>query len=417
MRDRQNAQSHQRAEERLADRFSEQLSRHWSGLRAEMRAERKEHPSINAGASDFRAARVPYGVDLAAAWAWRFLVIVAAGYLVAKALGFLIVVVMPVIIALLIAALAAPVVELLSRLIPRGLASLVVLVGVLGAIALMLTFATQQVVNGADDLAKQVVTGLDEIRVWLKDGPLNASDQQIDDAIKGMQNLVSTGNQEIVARVTEVGTIIGHVVAGFFIILFSTYFFMSDGDRIWSWVVRLFPRAARARADSSGRVAWASLTQFVRATVLVALTDAMGIALVAAILKVPFVAAIGVLVFLGAFVPMVGATVSGSVAILVALVAQGPVVALIMLGGVIAVQQLEAHVLQPFLMGRFVSLHPLGVILAIAVGVIVAGIPGALVAVPLAAAVNAVAAHLSEGNVEEPTRAEFPLGDLGQKGT
>ena len=115
-------------------------------------------------------------------------------------------------------------------------------------------------------------------------------------------------------------------MAGFFIVLFSTYFFLADGDRIWSWVVRIFPRAARERADSSGRVAWISLTAFVRATVIVAFTDAVGIMIGAAILRVPFVIAIGVLVFLGAFIPMVGATVSGTVAVLVALVDQGPVV-------------------------------------------------------------------------------------------
>ncbi len=194
---------------------------------------------------------------------------------------------------------------------------------------------------------------------------------------------------------TEVGTAVGHVLAGFFIILFSTYFFLADGDRIWAWMVRLAPRAAREHVDSSGRVAWISLTQFVRATVIVAAVDAIGIMIVAAILGVPFVLAIGVLVFLGAFVPMVGATIAGTVAILVALVDQGPITALLMLGGVILVQQIEGHILQPFLMGRWVSVHPLGVIVAIGCGVLVAGIAGALVAVPLAAAVNAVVQHLA----------------------
>jgi putative heme transporter len=127
----------------------------------------------------------------------------------------------------------------------------------------------------------------------------------------------------------------------------------------------------------------------------VAAVDAIGIMIVALILGVPFVMAIGVLVFLGAFVPMVGATVAGAVAVLVALVDQGPITALFMLGGVILVQQIEGHILQPFLMGRFVSVHPLGVIIAIGIGVIVAGIPGALVAVPLAATANAVAQHLA----------------------
>ena len=193
--------------------------------------------------------------------------------------------------------------------------------------------------------------------------------------------------------------------------LFATYFFLADGNRIWGWVVRIFPRASRERADSSGRIAWTSLTAFVRATMLVAFTDALGVMIVAAILKVPFVFAIGVLVFIGAFIPMIGALLSGSVAVLVALVAQGPVVALIMLGGVVAVQQLEAHVLQPFLLGRLVRVHPLAVIVAIAAGVLVAGIAGALVAVPLVAALNAVVMHLSNTGSTEREAEEEPLGD------
>ena len=186
------------------------------------------------------------------------------------------------------------------------------------------------------------------------------------------------------------------MLAGLFLVLFSTYFFLADGERIWAWVVRLAPRAARSRVDSSGRVAWISLTQFVRATVIVAITDAVGVMIAASILQVQFVFAIGVLVFLGAFVPIVGAFVAGTVAVLVALVDHGIVVALLMLGAVVLVQQIESHVLQPFLMGRFVSIHPLGIIVAIAAGILVAGIPGALVAVPFAAAANAVVQHLAE---------------------
>jgi predicted PurR-regulated permease PerM len=171
-------------------------------------------------------------------------------------------------------------------------------------------------------------------------------------------------------------------------------------------VVRLFPLQARDKADSSGRKAWVSLTAFVRATIIVAAVDAIGIALGAAILGLPLVSAIGILVFVGAFVPVVGALVSGSVAVLVALVAKGPLVAIIMLAVVIGVQQLEAHVLQPFLLGRAVSLHPLAVILAIATGVVIAGIVGALVAVPAAAVLNTIVSHLA-GNDEvgpEPPR-------------
>jgi putative heme transporter len=390
-------------EEQFERRFSAQFAKHWAQVRAERRRDEAddETPSIRPGTSNFNRAQVPYGVDLAAAWSWRFIVIVVAGYLVATAVGFFSLVVMPLVIALFIAALVMPLVEVLSRVLHRGVASFLVVVGVLGIVAVMLTFATQQVIDGATNLADQVVSGLDQIRDWLRDGPLNASDAQIDDAIDEMQELVTQSNAEIVGRLTEVGTAIGHIVAGFFIVLFATFFFLADGRRIWSWIVRLFPGAARARADSSGRVAWLSLTQFVRATVLVALVDAIGIMIVAAILDVPFVAAIGVLVFLGGFVPLVGATISGIVAVLVALVAQGPIVALIMLGGVIGVQQLEAQVLQPFLLGRMVSVHPLGVIVAIACGAYFAGIAGALVAVPLVAAVNAVVVYLSS-SPDEP---------------
>jgi putative heme transporter len=302
------------------------------------------------------------------------------------------------VVALLIAALVSPVVDGLHRIgLPRGLASILVVVGGIAFVAALLTVAGNQVANGANDLADQTVKGLDEVKTWLKDGPLHASDSQINQYIDRTQEALtpSADGGSILSRVTEVGAALGHVLAGFFIVLFATYFFLADGARIWAWAVRLAPRAAREHVDSSGRVAWVSLTQFVRATVIVALTDAIGIMIVAAILGVPFVLAIGVLVFLGAFVPMVGATVAGTVAVLVALVDQGPITALLMLGGVILIQQIEGHVLQPFLMGRWVSVHPLGVIVAIGCGVLVAGIAGALVAVPLAAAVNAVVQHLA----------------------
>ena len=400
-------QQQRKSDERFAERFAQQ----WASMRAASRVE-EEPVSIHAGESNYAPARVPYGVDLAAQWSWRLLVVAAAGLIVARGIGMFAVVVLPVVIALLLAALLIPVVEVLHRArLPRGVASLLVVLGAIGLLVLLLTFAGQQIAQGANDLAKQVVSGLEQIRVWLKTGPLHASDSQINAYIKSAQDAVTTSNEQIVSRLTEVGTALSHIVAGFFIILFATYFFLADGNRIWSWVVRIFPRASRERADSSGRIAWTSLTAFVRATVMVAFTDALGVMLVAAILQVPFVFAIGVLVFIGAFIPMIGALLSGSVAVLVALVAQGPVVALIMLGGVVAVQQLEAHVLQPFLLGRLVSVHPLGVIVAIAMGVLVAGIAGALVAVPLVASLNAVVLHLADSSRTDREVEELPVGD------
>jgi predicted PurR-regulated permease PerM len=376
------------------DGLAERIAAQWAQLRAERRAE----PAFTTGPSNFSRAQVPWGLDLAAAWSWRLIVIVVAMLGLLWTLRFFAVITLPLAVSLLIAALAVPMVNTLRRIgLPRGAATGIVMVLGIGAVAMLLTYVGQQVAQGATDLADSVVTGLDQVRSWLRTGPLHVSDSQLDGYIKEIQGAVtdSTGSGGVVSRVTEVGTAVGHVVAGFFIVLFSTYFFLADGDRIWSWMVRLAPRAARERVDASGRVAWVSLTQFVRATVLVALADAVGIMVVAAILQVPFVVALGVLVFLGAFVPMIGATVAGTVAILVALVDQGPVTALLMLIGVVVVQQFEGHVLQPFLMGRFVSLHPLGVIVAIGCGVLVAGVAGALIAVPLAAAGNAVAQHLA----------------------
>jgi predicted PurR-regulated permease PerM len=387
------------------------LAHQWAAMR---RHEREPEPvEIAAGTSNFSRAEVPYGVDLAAAWSWRLLVIAGAAYIVFHVIGFLAVLVIPVVVALLITALVVPVVDWLEEAgVRRGVGSILVVALTIATVAALLTFAGQQVANGADDLANSTVDGLQKIRDWLQDGPLHASDSQINDYIQRIQDGITKQTQEggVVGRVTEVSSAVGHILAGFFIVLFSTYFFLSDGNRIWAWVVRLSPRAARERVDSSGRVAWISLTQFVRATVIVAATDGILIGLGAAILSVPFSLAIGVLVFLGAFVPIVGATVAGTVAVLVALVDQGPVRALIMLAIVIGVQQLEGHVLQPFLMGRWVSVHPLGVILAIGAGVLTAGVAGALVAVPLAAALNAVVQHLAAYTAP----GDDPVEELGE---
>lgn len=388
-----------RSEREDDDRLAHRLAQQWAQLREERERALALPPARPATPSGFSRTQVPHGLDLTAAWAWRFLVIVAAAVVVAKAVGFLSVVVLPVVIALLVAALVMPMVDLLHRRggLPRGLSSLLVVLALIAGVSALLTLAGQQIANGATDLVDQSARGIGEIRDWLKDGPLNASDSQINDYLQQTQEALAKQSEsgEIASRVTELGSALSHVFAGLFIALFSTYFFLADGARIWAWVVRLTPRAARPHVDSSGHVAWISLTQFVRATVVVALVDAIGIAVGAAILGVPFVLAIGVLVFLGAFIPLVGATIAGAVAVLVALVDQGPLTALLMLAVIIGVQQVEAHVLQPFLMGRWVSIHPLGVILAIAIGVLVGGVAGALVAVPLAAAVNAVGEHLA----------------------
>lgn len=395
------------SESRLGERLASQLAHQWAFLRAERRP---EPITITTGSSNFSRAQVPWGIDLAAAWSWRLIIVAGAVYGLARVMAYFGVITLPLAISLLLAALVGPAVGWLQRIgLPRGLAAGIVMIVGITTVGLLLTYVGQQVAAGAQDLADSVVQGLGQVKRWLREGPLNLSDSQLNGWIESVQRTITENSREgsAVTRLTELGTAVGHVFAGFFIVLFSTYFFLADGGRIWAWLVRLAPRAAREHVDGSGRVAWVSLTQFVRATVLVALADAIGVTIVAAILGVPFVLAIGVLVFLGAFVPMVGATVAGTVAILVALVDQGPITALLMLGGVILVQQIEGHILQPFLMGRFVSVHPLGVIVAIGCGVLVAGIAGALIAVPLVAAGNAVVNHLARE--QEPEDYESPV--------
>lgn len=351
--------------------------------------------------------QIPAGVRLAAAWSWRGLVISAAVALVMYGLVQLSVVVVPALIAILVTALTIPVVNFLARLgLPRfpaaGLGLLLVVVVIFG----LLTLVGQQIASGFNDLAEQVLEGIQQVRQWLVEGPLQLDDQDInefiDQAIAQAQEFVETGGSQITAGVLNVASTVSNVIAGFLLVLFAALFFLYEGDRIWAWCVNLFPRHAHERIDGAGRKGWQTLTAFVRATILVALVDAIGIGLVAYILKVPFWFPIAVLVFLGAFIPILGALISGVVAILVALVVHGPLVALLMTGGVLLVQQIESNILQPILMGRMVRVHPLAVILAVGAGVYLAGIAGAFFAVPIIAVLNAVVSYLVRPPGEDP---------------
>lgn len=344
-----------------------------------------------------RRYEVPVGVEIAAGWAWRLLLIAAAGGIVIWLLRYFSEVTVPIAVAVLGTALTIGAVDwLVEHKVPRLLATFIVVLTMLLAFTGMLALVGQQLSTQVDDLKANVVEGISQVQDWARTGPLALSDAQLESWIDEAKATISTTDSSVLTRISAVGTTITHVVAGFFIALFSAFFFLYEGNRIWGWIVALFPRAARERVNSSGQTAWRSLTAFVRATVIVALIDAMGIAFAAWALGVPLTLAIGVLVFMGAFVPIIGALISGMVAVLVALVAQGPWTALFMLLAVIAVQQLESHVLQPFLMGQFVAVHPLAIIIAIAAGVVVAGVVGALIAVPLAACLNGVVRHLAE---------------------
>jgi predicted PurR-regulated permease PerM len=338
-----------------------------------------------------RESFVPPLVRAASEWAWRSIVIGVAAIAFLYLLGFLSEVVIPLTVGLLLCALLSSIHLRIARVMPRGAAAGVTVLGTLLVIAALLVLVGTQISGGFDSMSDQVSTGITQIRDWIRN-TLGVSDVQFGQYLDQIKEFLSSAN--LGSSLSKAGVTAGHFVAGTFIALFTLFFFLYDGPRIWAWVVRLFPRVARDRVDSSGTVAWGQLTAYTRATVLVAAVDAVGITAGALILRVPFALAIGVLVFLLSFIPIVGALLSGAVAVIIALVAHGPVTALIMLAVVIGVQQLESHILQPFILGRSVRVHPLAVIAAIATGAILAGIVGTLVAVPVVAVVKAVAEHL-----------------------
>lgn len=339
------------------------------------------------------AWQVPMGVRTASEWSWRLIIVAAAVLGTLWLFAYLSEVTVPLIVALLLAALLMPVTRFLARVLPRGAAAGLTVVGTLGVIGGALSFVGSQFSSQFSDISEQVGQGIVEIRSWFRTS-FGITDNQVDDWIAQAREQLSSGGGNLGETAAQAGLTVTHLVAGFFIAMFALFFFLYDGERIWAWAVRLFPRNARDRVHSSGVIAWGQLSSFTRATIMVAAVDALGIGIVAGVLGVPFASGVAVLVFFGAFVPVIGAAISGAVPVLLALVALGPVQALIMLGGVIAVQQLESHVLQPFLLGRAVRVHPLAVILGIAAGVVVAGILGALIAVPLVAVLNAVGHHL-----------------------
>jgi predicted PurR-regulated permease PerM len=332
---------------------------------------------------------VPHGLRVAAAWSWRLLVIGVLAVAIIYIIGRIRIVVVPLVIAMLLAALLSPVVTFLLRhRVPRSLAAGLALVGGLAAVAGTLTLVVNQFINGVPDLAKNASEGIDQIQNWLKTGPLHMSDRQLNSAVESGQQWLDDNSNTLTSGAVATATTIFDIITGLLLVLFATFFFLRDGGRIWGFLVRLIPSRARSQLADAGEASWLTLVAYVRATVLVAFIDAVGIGLAVLILRVPLAFPLAALVFLGAFIPIVGATLSGAVAVLVALVGNGPVTALILLAAVIGVQQMEGHVLQPLIMGRAVAIHPLAVIVAIATGVVLAGIVGALVAVPLVAVLN-----------------------------
>ncbi|BBZ26190.1 AI-2E family transporter [Mycolicibacterium madagascariense] len=325
-----------------------------------------------------------------AAWSWRFLVILAAlGALLWLAMH-LEVIVVPVLLATMVTAMLLPLVDVLDRRgLPRGAAVAAVMLISIVVVGGMLTFVVSQFIQGAPALIDQVALTITNARNSLSSGLLaHFSNAQIKSATDAAIGALKDNQAKLTSGALSTAGTITEIVTGALLMLFTLIFLLQGGRTIFAFITKVFPVDVRDRVRDAGRAGFHSLTGYVRATFLVALTDAIGIGTGLAIMGIPLALPLASLVFLGAFIPLIGAVIAGGLAVIVALIAKGWVFALITLGLIVAVQQLESHVLQPLVMGRAVSLHPLAVVLAIAAGGVSAGIVGALLAVPLVAVLN-----------------------------
>jgi putative heme transporter len=339
---------------------------------------------------------IPYGIRIAASWSWRLgLILLMVGTLV-WLLSHITLLIIPVMVAALLAGLLSPVTAWLKRHgLPAGLAVAVTVLGFIGVIVGALALVGRQLVVGFGELYSQALEGVRQVQDWLSAGPLHLTAAQIDQYIKEATDALQNNSSSILSGALSFGSTAGHFAAGMLLSLFILIFFLLEGDRIWAFLVRMLPRKARAATFGAGRKGWASMVSYARIQMFVAAVDALGIGVGAAIIGVPLALPLGVLVFLGSFIPVVGALLTGVVAILLALVANGPINALIMLAIVLLVQQLEGHILQPLVMGKAVSLHPVAVILSVAAGSYLAGIPGALFSVPILAVANSAVRYIA----------------------
>ncbi|PYD00315.1 AI-2E family transporter [Microbacterium esteraromaticum] len=341
---------------------------------------------------------VPAPLRVTAAYSWRLLVIAGLIALFIWLVMLLKLLVIPLLIAILVTALLWPAFQLMLRArFPRWLAIAITVIGTLGVVTGLLWLVVWQVRAQLPEVQAKTADAIAQLRTFLLEGPLHLTEEQIDGYIQQGMSLLNEQADLLLNGALAVTGTAAHIVTGALLTLFILICLLADGGGIWRWTLKLFPRIARPAADAAARNGWATVVDYARTQMFVAAIDAVGIGVGAAVLGVPMPIPVAVLVFLGSFVPIVGAVVTGAVAVFLALVYNGPVIGLLMLGVVLLVQQLEGHILQPILMGSAVKVHPLAVVLVVAGGALIAGIPGALFAVPLAAFVNVAAVTIGSG--------------------
>lgn len=320
------------------------------------------------------------------------LVLVAVLWVVTLVLSRVIVVTFAAVGALLLAALMAPTARLLRRWhLPAWLASLLSVFLVLGVLAAAVFLVVNRALAQVEDLQQTVADGIRRLEDALIDSPLPVSGERVERAEEQMLEFV----QGALPSPTVGATIVVELLVGLVLAIFLMFFLLYDGRRMWSWFVAWTPSSRRDEVDGSGQVAWLTLERYAQGTVIVALADSIGIGIGMFALGVPLASSLTLIVFVGAFVPIVGATISGVLAVGVTLVLLGPVEALILLGVVLLVQQLEGNLVQPLVMGRVLSLHPVVIVVTVTIATTVAGVLGALASVPLVAVTYRVVEYLS----------------------
>src|ERR1700753_185246 len=352
-------------------------------------------PPAPPGPPDAPAARVPRWLQAAAGWSWRLLIVAAVVSLLYRVAGRLTVVVVPCLAALLLTALLQPLTARLHRAgLPMLAATWCTLIGAVIVLAGTITLVTVRVRAEYPSLVTQVRHTIKQLQTWLAGPPLHLKTANLQKLGNEITTYLSQHKTVVAGTVVTGGGGGTEIPAGVVLMLFVTFFLLKDGERIWLWLLRAAGRSSIGRADRAGRAAWLAVVYYMRGTVLVAATHAVVIGVTLAAVGVPLVAAMTVLVFLSSFIPLVGLLFAGAVVILLTLVTKGWIAAVIVLAIFVGEDQLERHLLQPLVVGPIGRMHPLAVILVLAVGSVVAGVPGAVVAAPIAAAINRAAPEL-----------------------
>jgi predicted PurR-regulated permease PerM len=331
-----------------------------------------------------------------AGYAWRLLILAAAVVVIARAVAGIELVAVAIFLALVIAAVLRPFVDLLDRIMPRPLAAIGGFVAALGVLGGLGAFIGVSVAGQVDTLSAEFIDGISELNRMLDQAPAPISDLDLTNAGAALAAWLDANQDVIVgealARVGAVGEVVTSIILG----LFCAVFFTTSGSAMWGWFLAQVPERSLRRWRLAGESAWHTFSGYTRGIVLVAATNGLFAGIGLAILGVPLAAPIGLLVFAGTFIPLVGAALAMIVAVVVALAAKGVWIALIVIAMIAVIGQIEGHLLQPMIMSRQVSLHPVVVAISVVAGTLLSGILGAIAAVPVVSVIWAVFSRLRD---------------------